>query len=141
MRLTATLLAVFTLLSTGALVQAVSHDAQACAKLTDCGSCVNASRCGYSVDTQSCIAKKGHSGTIVISAPQCKKVSSILAARSLTLAIRAEIYDTRVGPHTVNGTPNKPKSGRHLTSTWFAEPKNATTLAHININPDPSSDL
>ncbi|KAH9931985.1 uncharacterized protein B0H18DRAFT_952621 [Fomitopsis serialis] len=90
MRPTAALFATLTLLCTVFLAQAVPfkpsrNDAEACARLTECDSCVHASRCGFSLDTQSCATKEGHLGRLATSASLCKKAT----ARRLSLECRS----------------------------------------------------
>ncbi|KAH9933409.1 uncharacterized protein B0H18DRAFT_644432 [Fomitopsis serialis] len=102
MQLTAALLATLALLCTVFFnfAQAVPltpsrNDAEACASLTDCDSCVHASRCGFSLDTQSCASKNDHAGRLATSATECKKAVAIHAAREWYVAARADA-ETRV---------------------------------------------
>jgi len=153
MRLTTAVLAALTLFCTVFLVQAAPlelgsrHDTTACARLTDCDSCVHASRCGFSLDTQSCAEKEGHSGSLATSAAQCKKTSAILAARGV-VGKKAEEKWKGMKKHVLNGRPDKADSGRHLTSTWSAANKGgpmsvnaATALAHVNLGKGKSKTL
>jgi len=140
MRLTTALLAALTLLCTVFLVQAAPltlgsrHDATACARLTDCDSCVRASHCGFSLDTQSCAAKDGHPALLATSATQCKKASAILAARSWYIAVRADAKWEGMEQHVLDGRPDNANSGRHLTSTWFAHGAHQGTAAELTID-------
>ncbi|KAH9913864.1 uncharacterized protein B0H18DRAFT_960122 [Fomitopsis serialis] len=140
MRLT-TALAALTLLCTVFLVQAAPltpgsrHDATACARLTDCDSCVRASHCGFSLDTQSCAAKEGHPGSLATSAIQCKKASAVNPCYKKCCGKKAEAKWKGMKNHVLNGRPDKANSGRHLTSTWFAHNANKGTAGHMTVDP------
>ncbi|KAH9913874.1 uncharacterized protein B0H18DRAFT_1125967 [Fomitopsis serialis] len=139
MRPTAALFATLTLLCTVFLAQAVPfkpsrNDAEACARLTECDSCVHASRCGFSLDTQSCATKEGHLGRLATSASLCKKATAIHAAREWYVVPRADKAWAAMETHVLDGRPDKAQSGRHLTSTWFDHVDNKATAAHMTID-------
>jgi len=125
MRLTAALLATLALLCTvfnlaqAAPLAPSRNDAEACARPTDCDSCVHASRCGFSLDTQSFAANDGHAGKFATSATQCKKAIAIHAAREWYVAARADVASTREETRVLDRRSTKPYVCRWCASTMI----------------------